>query len=380
MNERLLTGLLGLTVAFVSACGDDEDNPNPITPEVTASNQQLADADMVRVTRVDAERAGFIAIYLDDAGSRGTYLGSAPVNRGRTDDVDVTLSTEVPENTRLRATLHVDVGTRGEFEFPTDPSLDPPATPLAEAAFDVVIEVDDALLQASDQSPSELSVLEIDRVDTATAGFIRIVQSVNGAAAGPSVGVAAVPAGRHLELPVSLERDAVDGETLIAFLHEDSNGNGELDWTGAAESEDPPILGNDGEPLEASITVSSTIAPGEIVLANDQVATSSTTDLEIVSIVSDDAGFVAVYELDGQAELVLPARAHAPVATGLTALVELPTAVGSSTTALSLEIVLHRDSDQDGVFEYDGGAIDPPATLPGGDRVSARIDVVRAQQ
>jgi hypothetical protein len=369
---------------LATACGEDED-PNPVIPVVSAVDQTLTDAGTVRVARVDADRAGFVAIYVDAAGQRGTYLGSTSVGRGRSDDVDVELDTEVPENTRLRATLHLDTGVRGVFEFPTDPSLDPPVTDSTgaevETAFEAVIAVQGAALEASDQTPSELSVLSIDRVETATAGFVRVVQSVDGAPTFPSIGLAPAPAGRHLDLPVSLERDTVDGETVFAFLHEDSNGNGELDWTGFDGSADPPIEGDDGEPLRASITISSTVSATETVLVDDLVATSSTADIRVKSVISDEDGFVAVYGLDEQGELELPARAHVIASAGLTPLLALDDVpVGSSTTAMELEAVLHRDSDQDGVFEYDGGLIDPPAELPGGGRVSARFEVSRQVQ
>jgi hypothetical protein len=371
-------------ILLAAACGDDDPDPQ-IRAEISAVDQSLADASSVRITSVFADEAGFVAIYLDDAGARGALLGSAPVARGASDALDVALAEEVPENARLRATLHRDTGTRGEFEHDEDPSLDPPALGAdgeeVEATFDVVIEIASPLLSADDQVVGEGGVVRIAQIDTATASFVRLVQQVEGAPSFPTIGLALVPAGRHRDLPVALERDGVDGETLYALLHADSNGDGQLSWTGLEGSEDPPIEDGEGEPLVAEIVLSSTATAAEIVLADAQVATSSVADIEIKSVIAAEPGFVAIFRPDGQGGLQLPALGHAAVGAGLTAVLAIPdVAVGSSTSAIALEAVLHRDSDADGVFDYDGGAEDPPALGPDNLRISAGLELRQQEQ
>lgn len=368
------------------ACGDDDPSPNDPAPSITAQDQTLQDPGRIRIERVVARSPGFVAITVDPgAGGEGALLGAAAVPRGRTDDLAISLDVEVPQNLRLRATLHLDTGTPGVFEHDDDPALDPPVEDDSgariEATLDVTIAVTEPVLEASNQTPAELSVLTIDRVDTATAGLIRIVQDVGGTPSFPTIGLALAPVGRQLDVPVAIERDLVDGEQVYALLHEDSNGNGELDWTGEDGSEDPPIEDAGGNPLTAAIVISSTVTPSESILVDRQVTTSSTADIQLDSVVANEAGFVAIYELDASGDLILPALAHDAVSSGLTALLQLDAVpVGSSTTAVELEAVLHRDTDADGVFEWDGGAVDAPALDDANQRIGARFEVSRQVQ
>lgn len=112
----------------------------------------------------------------------------------------------------------------------------------------VVIEPD---LTAVDQ---DLPAPEIDRVVittvvAATNGFVAVYADASGAL-GELLGASFVRVGTNVDVIVGLGRDGVDGERLIARLHEDSNGDNEFD-----ENDDDIAQNDDGEVVE-SFTIS----------------------------------------------------------------------------------------------------------------------------
>ncbi|NJK89367.1 MAG: hypothetical protein HC923_08145 [Myxococcales bacterium] len=371
--------LVGIIMTSL-ACSDGDDDG--INPAVSAAAQSSTDGTKVQIASIDAAEAGFIAIYGDLGDAPVGLLGHRAVPRGRSTNLDITLTSTIQENRSLWAVLHRDTGQLGTFENPTNAALDPPAKNGAgqdvRARFDVALEVAANLVETEDPSIEDASILEIDRIDITKNGFVRIVQEVAGAPSFPAIGVASIAKGRHLELPISLERNAVDDEKLVIFLHEDSNANGALDWTGSSTSEDPPLRDSQDQIISISVTVTSTLPPTEEILARDQVLTSSVANVQLISVVSSEDGFVALYLLEQDGDLILPPLAHAPVTMGLSPLVDLQDVI-VPLGASEVEAVLHRDSDDDGIFEYDGGALDPPAERDG-DRIGAAFEVTRSPE
>jgi len=371
-----------LPLLLLAACGSDEPTRRP-TPafSITAPDRSLSDPARIQIDRIEATSEGFIAIYRIEDGEEDALLGAAAFAAG-TSSISVELDEEVPENGTLLARLHRDDGQLGVFENEDDPARDAPILLDGEeisVRFEVVREVQIDDLAASDPILVELALLSVDRVDLQGSGFIRVSQAVQGESTLPSLGARLLEAGRHLDVGVAMARDLVDGEQIVVTLHEDSDGDGALSWDGSPQSADPPLRDPQDAVIERLLTVSSTISPEESVLALDQVATSSVVDIALTSVVASEAGFVAAYALDESDAIVLPALGHLAVPQGLSVMPSIPgVQVGSSTVAERLRLQLHRDSDADGVFEYDGGDLDPPALDAEDQPIRAELTLGRA--
>ncbi len=345
--------LLGL-----AACADDE--PEPRVYELEMEDQVLDDPGAIEISRVESSEAGFVAIYGIESGARGDLLGVQVIPAGESVDLRVELDADIPQNAELQAVLHRDDGEKGVFENDDDPGRDRPVQVDGQELkedFAVVISIDVPSLEASDQTPPAADVLRVVRVDLAEPGFVRVVQALGGDASLPEIGVRLLEAGRLRDVDIAIERDLVGGESLFVVLHDDSNDNGQLDWTGDPESDDPPLRDGADEVVQVQLSITSTRAPSESILVRNQEAASSTASVELVSLIAAEAGFIAIYD----EELIPPPLATATVAAGLSALVEIDVPLGNVSGDFPLKAVLHRDSDEDGIFDYDGGEVDPPA-------------------
>ncbi|MEM1026200.1 MAG: hypothetical protein AAGD10_18835 [Myxococcota bacterium] len=370
------------TLLLSTAC-DDEEPQDPQSPDfsILVSDQASMEADRIQVQRIEATEGGFIAIYRIEQGADPALLGAAAFEAG-TSSISVDLDEEVPENGTLLARLHRDDGQIGVFENDQDPARDAPILldgQEVSAQFEFVREVSEDALAAQDPTLLELSVLPVGRVDLQEPGFLRVSQAEAGQSTLPSIGARSLAAGRHLDIEVAIARDLVDQEQIVLTLHDDSDDDGVLSWDGSPQSMDPPLRDDQDEVIEVVLTVSSTLSPAQSILAQDQVATSSTADISLVSVVAAEAGFAAVYALDENDAVVLPSLGSAAVPAGLSVLPSIPdVAVGSSTVAERLRVLLHRDTDANGLLEWDGGDLDAPAIDGDGDPIQAELELIRA--
>jgi len=86
-------------------------------PSLVVFDQALVN-DTVTIARVVSTEPGWIAIYADADGQRGSLVGFAPVTTGERYAVAVSLDAGSTSQ-YLHAVLHVDLGTAGTFELPT---------------------------------------------------------------------------------------------------------------------------------------------------------------------------------------------------------------------------------------------------------------------
>lgn len=230
-------------------------------------------------------------------------------------------------------------------------------------------------LVVSNQSPPAPDVVTIDRVYAEMTGFLAIVQAVDGAAGAAPIGIRQVAPGEALDLEVALERPTISNEVLYARLHIDSNDNQELDWTPNGTLD--PIVQVDGERLEKSFTITSTLPLMPSILVDDQpISTSSTgaDQLVVKSAVTSTIGFVVIRD---QVSISDPTvYGVEPLAVGLSAM--LPVALTATTTppAEALEAILYRDANGDGSFD---AAVDQPL-LVDGDTVRALFELQATTQ
>ncbi len=230
-----------------------------------------------------------------------------------------------------------------------------------------------AELSVADQSPEIADVVVIDRVAAPNDGFIAIVQSVNGQPSAPVIGLRDIDAGETSSVAVALERAVVDGESLYARLHADSDGDGEYEWTPSGTID--PIVVEDGAAVEAEFTVTSSRAVAPTVLADDQpiVTTGGEDTLTVKSVVTSTTGFVVIRTGVTISNTVF--YGSEPITLGLNAMVPVTlTANESPAPDDVVEAVIHLDSDDDGVFDE---TVDEPFLLDG-DRITAEFTIEAA--
>src|SRR5688572_24394105 len=89
----------------------------PGESEIEVEDQSLTDGNIVVVSRVLAERAGWISVHLDLFTAPGAVIGHVEVPAGESLDVEIEIDAE-NLTPRLHVMLHVDRGVLGEFEYP----------------------------------------------------------------------------------------------------------------------------------------------------------------------------------------------------------------------------------------------------------------------
>ena len=230
-----------------------------------------------------------------------------------------------------------------------------------------------ASLSVSNQALQEATVVEIDRIVATAPGFVAIVQSVDGQASIPPIGLRAVNAGESTNLTVALERAAFSGETLVATLHEDSNSDGEFGFP-LDQSIDPAVL-VDGSSVAATFTVTSTHGSGPVVLADDQRVAENSNDepqVTVKSVVTSTAGFVTIEAQVSTSNPLL--YGVAPVPVGLTAVLDvaLTSTTASPSPGDGLVATLYEDENDNGTFEP---GVDSPVVVDGS-TVSATFTVI----
>ena len=72
----------------------------------------------ITLQEVQASKAGWIAVHLDEGGSPGRVIGHGPVQQGANANLKVTLDESVPVGGKVWPMLHVDAGAIGTYEFP----------------------------------------------------------------------------------------------------------------------------------------------------------------------------------------------------------------------------------------------------------------------
>ena len=350
--------------AVVTANNNTTDNNANSTNAIQADDQTLEDPTVVLVASVTADVDGFVVIHADDGGSPGEVIGNVAVTAGATEDVEITLDREAEDGETLYAMLHVDDPADGEYTFGDAEGEDPPALDAEGAvvvdSFKVSIESDEITPEVDvlDQELTNPLEVNIASVTAAADGYIVIHEAdENGdLVVEPAIGFAAVSQGENSNVRVTLNRDAVDGETLFAMLHTEDNDNTTYDGPGT----DAPVLDADDNVIAPSFTVTVPAeGPTPSVTANDQTLARDAANLvNIAEVVAAADGYIVIHEADENGDLVVePAIGFAAVTTGTNTDVEV-TLTRDAVEGETLFAMLHTEDG--GNETYDGPAEDAP--------------------
>jgi hypothetical protein len=346
-----------------TANGTTPNNDTESTNAIQADDQTLEDPTTVLVAKVVADVDGFVVIHADDGGSPGEVIGHVAVTAGETTDIEVGLEREAVDGETLYAMLHVDDPADGEYTFGDGEDEDAPALDAAGAVVvdSFKVSVGEEITPSVDVLDQELTnplEVNIASVTAAADGYIVIHEAdENGElVVAPAIGFAAVSQGENSNVRVTLDREAVDGETLFAMLHTEDGGNDTYD----GPADDAPVLGEDGNPIAPDFTVTvSAEGPTPSVTVNDQTLSRDAADkVTIAEVVAAADGYIVIHEADENGDLVTdPAIGFAAVTAGTNTDVEV-TLTREAVEGETLFAMLHTEDT--GNDTYDGPADDLP--------------------
>ncbi|MFT7579297.1 MAG: hypothetical protein ACI9MR_000961 [Myxococcota bacterium] len=215
---------------------------------VTVVDQIADPANEVVAGLVTSVGPGHVVIHADDNGSPGAVMGNMAVSDGDNANVVVTLDRNIVDGETLFAMLHIDVGTVGAYEFP---GVDGPARDIND---DVIVPsfvasevppVVPSVTAAGATFPSTSTVVVIPAATSDGPGFL-VVHEVGGGV----IGHAALVSGDNTDISITLNRPAVNAETLNVMLHTDVGVVGTYEFPGA----DGPVS-NDAGVISPPFTV-----------------------------------------------------------------------------------------------------------------------------
>jgi len=321
----------------------------PTDPYLVVRDQSAQPADEVFVDEVWSPGPGWVVVREDSGGAPGAVLGQTAVAAGRTRGVYVTLSRDVVDGETLHAGLHVDAGDVGSFQFPGPdvPAVDGAGAPVSMAFVASLPPVTGAYVLASDQVADPADQVSIAEVWSDGQGWI-VVHEDDGGLPGAVLGFAVAFDGLNRDLVVSLDRDAVDGETLWAVLHVDAGTAYAFEFPG------PDGVATDalGDPVRAAFVVSlAAVGPGNAIGAESQTLTALSTVISVAEARAAAPSWVVVRE----DSFGFPGEVLGYTAVGAGAAFDVPVELARpAADGETLHALLHVDAGTPGVFEYPG--------------------------
>jgi len=328
-------------------------------PSVTVNDQPLDPTNQVSIAMAISRGSGFVVIHEDNGmGSFGAVIGNVALTNGTNRDLTITLDRSATHGETLYAMLHTDTGVIGTYEFDGMNGLDGPVmnaggmviTPSFDVSFDSMVEVADQWLDPTNE-------VTVAKAVSRGAGFVVFHEDDGMGGFGAVIGHAALANGTNVDVAVTLDRAAVNGETIYAMLHTDTNTIGTYEFDG--------MNGFDGPVLDAATMV---IAPpmvvsfSEVVVANQTV--SPTDRVMIDSVTTNGPSFVVIHESNGMGSFGA-VIGNTAIGTGTSTAVAV-TLDRSVVRGETLYAMLHTDDGAIGTYEFDGmNGLDGPITVNG---------------
>jgi hypothetical protein len=305
--------------------------PTPIPRVVRVSEQSIDEEGILLIDMVSLPTDGWLAIYRQTDGNPGEVIGQTALAAGEHADVQVSVDPSAVTEI-MYAGLHMDVGTKGVFEFPGED--EPwPGEPRTRLTVEVLLPT--PLIEVADQAVGEDGLMTVQRVEVVEPSWVLIHRTEDGQIGRP-IGRILLEPGIHEDVVFAIHwREATP--TLSAVLYEDRGETGRLEL----ENSDRPILIN-GEPVTA--TFQATYPPH--ILVHDQPVVEGAILVE--RVISNGPGWLAVYyDEGGQPGLII---GSALLVDGLNENVSVNVIESAVTPQLYLR--LHEDSEPGDPFGF----------------------------
>jgi uncharacterized surface protein with fasciclin (FAS1) repeats len=236
-----------------------EEEEAPEVPAAVEASRQESDGASVVVDMVEAAQDGWLSIRANDAFQPGAVLGVVPVTAGVSEGVEVPLDEALSESGMVFASLHVDDGEIGTFEFPdADPVAMYQNSPV-NAPIQVVVGAEDAAPAEEEEAPEVPAAVEasrqesdgasvvVDMVEAAQDGWLSI-RANEGFQPGAVLGVVPVTAGVNEGVEVPLDEALSESGMVFASLHVDDGEIGTFEFPDA-----DPVAMYQNSPINAPI-------------------------------------------------------------------------------------------------------------------------------
>jgi hypothetical protein len=297
------------------------------------------------IDQVVAVEPGWIVIQAEASGEAGPVLGYVAIDEGQNEQVEVTIEA-AGADPLLRAVLHVDAGSRGDFEYP---GPDQPVQVEAEtvaATFEVDFSALEPAIIVSDQEVAEDGVITFENVVSNGPGWLVLYLDDEGEP-GRILEYAPVQPGINEGLTMALNwREATP--TVHALLYEDAGEPGVFEVPDA-----DTVVEVDGAAVAATFQL--TMPPD--IFALDQPVVNG--EVVVERVISYGPGWLVVF-FDDEGELGL-IIGEAPLEDGVNENVTVPV-IETAVTPL-LHLMIHQDHEPLGEFDFP--ASDPPVLYEG---------------
>jgi hypothetical protein len=241
-----------------------------------------------------------------------------------------------------------DADPEPDAEPDADPDVGPDAEPDADPTPTVSILADDQFLAAADSN-----TVWINTVNSEGPGWAVVHETEGDGSTGAIIGHAAVSDGESTDVEVTLDRDVVDGETLVAMLHVDEGTEGDFEPDG----DDGPALDDNDDPVVDDFVVT---LP-KVEPAATQTLSDLSTVITIDSVLAKGDSWIVIHE--NECANFGAVIGHAAVSDGQNDDVEV-TLERPATADEDLCAMLHIEDPADGEYTFgDDPSEDPPAAL-----------------
>ena len=214
----------------------------------------------VTFTNVTADADGYVVLHevVDGQLVAPASIGHTSISAGENVNVTVASDVDLPEGTQFAAMLHVEDNGNDTYDFAdgsTDVDIpamngDAPVVAMLEATTEMMVEAE--MMQDTVTDMVDVSVVTVKgdvvtfpTVEASQDGYLVIHSIKDGAPVVPaSIGHKAVSAGTSTDVEVKLDAPVVAGDTYIAMLHTESNGNTSYDFADGMTDVDTPVMVN----------------------------------------------------------------------------------------------------------------------------------------
>jgi hypothetical protein len=339
------------------------DNPvsvdgNVVTPAFTVNtiwaNDQVVDGTSVSIGSVWAAQDSWIVIHKDDGGRPGGVIGQTLVPTGVANDVVVELTEDATEI--LWPMLHVDDGAAGTYEFDGSSGLDNPVRASNGVAVTSIWTVPH--VRAFDQIVLHGDGMEMEGAPTVTAVSVLsdgpgvlVYHKDDGGKPGGVAGFAFVNDGFNANVVAELD-PAETTPVLWPMLHVDDGAVGTYEFDGSSGL-DNPVSDSAGNVIVFPISIAPSI---------DYAGSLEDNVMTLHDVLIDAPGFVAIHADNGSGQPG-PVVGTAPLVSGVNGTVTIELGEGATEQLFPM---LHYDSNNNGVYEFDGqNGLDGPVFVGG---------------
>lgn len=308
-------------------------------PVVVVDDQAVGEDGLVTIESVLAPEAGWLLIHANEAGELGQLLGSAPLQAGRNEHIQIPIRWR-EATPLLYAVIHQDAGRPQRLDYPgADTPLlvnDEPVITSFTATYPPDIYVID--------QPIIDGAFEVERVISNGPGWLVAYFDDEGEP-GLIIGSVALENGLNERVGMEVLESAIT-PVLHLRLHEDTTPGDEFDFPRV----DPPVTYNGRLPNTFTFNTN----PGNYLAVRDQALTpieDGAATVTVPLVVVDVPAWLVIHTYeDGERGEML---GFAPLELGVNH--DLEVEIEAEAVTRRLYAVLHLDAGEEGEFEFPSG-------------------------